>query len=89
MILECVEFVRKTLGSNLQNLLSVHIDGGNVVSSDLAVLGSIGLSVLKDVLVDKGLVSHSADELELNRNNHSVPQKPCASSEKESTHKQV
>ena len=69
MILEWGESVRKTLRSNLQNLLSVHIDGGNVVSSDLAVLGSIGLGILKDVLVDKGLVSHSADELELNRNN--------------------
>ena len=55
--------VRQTLGSPLQNLLSIDIDGGNVIAGDLAVLGGIRTSGLENVLVDKGLLGKRADEL--------------------------
>lgn len=55
--------IRQTLGSHLQNLLAVDIDGGHVVAGDLAVLGGIRASGLENVLVDKGLLGKRADEL--------------------------
>ena len=55
--------VRQTLGSHLQNLLAIDIDGGNVIAGDLAVLGGIRTSGLENVLVDKGLLGKRADEL--------------------------
>ena len=58
--------LRQTLRSHLQNLLSVHLNRGHVIARDLAILGSIGLRVLEDILVDKRLVRKGSSKLPVN-----------------------